>query len=233
QVPNGKSFVAGQHGGNAVALHVFLGGAALVVNHLHAEKLCDVMAAERLGAGGFLQDVVDQYVGLFVQHLQLDGFQGNRLPALRIGGLIDRANLGMRDLAEYFETSNLICHCSLSPEKNCQQAVFWKDARLRPWGKARLEYRGWIGDGSYEGKPPLDCLRGHSEDRSLLHYFNLTAAKGIAAANLRPCPFYRSCRTLLVVVFVFVNAVADAVLAPIQLALFRFGQMAVVLRHVR
>ena len=69
--------------------------------------------------------------------------------------------------------------------------------------------------------------------RIAVFFINLTAAKGIAAANLRPCPFYRSCRTLLVVVFVFVNAVADAVLAPIQLALFRFGQMAVVLRHVR
>src|SRR4029077_20872086 len=117
-----------------------------IVNHFHAEKLCDVVAAERLGAGSFPQDVVDQNVGLFVQHLQLDGLQGNGLPALRIGGLVDRANLGMRDFAEYFETSYLICHCSLSPEKNCKQAVFWKDARLRPWGKgatriSRLDWR--------------------------------------------------------------------------------------------
>ena len=135
QVPDGKSFFAGQHGGDAVALHVLLGGAALAVNFFDAEKLCDVVAAERLGAGGFLQDVLHQRVGLFGQHLQPDGLQGNRLPALRIGGLVDRANLGMRDLAEYFETSDLVGHCSLSPEKINKQAVLWKDARGRPWGK--------------------------------------------------------------------------------------------------
>src|ERR1700720_1830194 len=135
QVPDRKSLVAGEHSGDAVALHVLFGGTALIVNHFHTEKLCDVVATERLGAGSFPQDVVDQNVGPFVQHLQLYSLQGNSLPALRIGGLVDRANLGMRDLAEYFETSYLIGHCSLSPEKNCKQAVLSKDARPRPWGK--------------------------------------------------------------------------------------------------
>ena len=130
QVPDGKPFFAGQHGGNAVALHVLFGGTALIFNYLHAEKLCNVVAAERLGAGSFLQNVVDQNIGLFVQHLQLDGLQGNGLPALWISGLIDRANLGMRDLAEDFETPNLICHCSLSPVKtanrrSCKKTLYF------------------------------------------------------------------------------------------------------------
>src|SRR4051812_38541651 len=52
QVPDGKSFFAGQHGGNAVALHVLLGGATLAVDLFDSKKLCDVVAAERLGASG-------------------------------------------------------------------------------------------------------------------------------------------------------------------------------------
>ena len=124
-----------------------IGGAALAVDFFDSDKLCDVVAAERLGAGGFLQNVLHQRVGLFGQHLQLDGLQGDRLPALRIGGLIDRANLGMRNFAEYFETSDLVGHCSLSPDKSTNRRSFGKTPEVVLGGKVRTRIsrlnRGW------------------------------------------------------------------------------------------
>jgi hypothetical protein len=58
--------------------------------------------------------------------------------------------------------------------------------------------------------------------------------KGKAAANLRLSPLFGSFgqKTYLLVVLVFVDALADPVLALIQVALFGLGQMAVMLRHV-
>src|SRR5713101_1508411 len=115
QVPDGKSFFAGQHGGDAVALHVFHGGAELAIDFFQAIKLRHVVTAERLGALGFLQNVFDQHRSLISQRLQLDGLQGDGLPALRVRRFVDSAALRMGDLAEDFETSNLVGHCSLSP----------------------------------------------------------------------------------------------------------------------
>ena len=136
---------------DAVALHILHGGATLGVDLFDADKLRDIVTAERRSTGGFLQYVLHQRVGLFRQHIQLDGLQGNRLPALRIGGLIDRANLGVRNLAEYLETPDLVGHCSLSPDKSTNRQSFGKTPEVFLGGKVRLEYRGSIRDGSYEG----------------------------------------------------------------------------------
>ena len=151
QVPDGKTFFAGQHGSDAVALHILHGGATLGIDLFDADKLRDVVTAERRSSGGFLQYVLHQRIGLFGQHVQLDGLQGDRLPALRIGGLIDRANLGVRNFAEYLETSDLIGHCSLSPGTSMKRQSSGKTPEVTLGGKVPLEYRGSIQDGSYEG----------------------------------------------------------------------------------
>src|SRR6266403_151100 len=117
QVPDGKSLFAGQHGTNAIALDVLHGGTELPVNFFQTVKQRDVVAVERLGAFSFLQNVINQHERLISKRLQLDGLQRNCLPALGIGGFIDRTELRMHDLAENLETSNLVGHGSLSPVK--------------------------------------------------------------------------------------------------------------------
>src|ERR1700730_18163832 len=146
QVPDGKPFVAGQHGADAVALHVLHRGAELPVNFFHTVKQCDVVAVERLAALGFLQNVLDQQGSLLRHHLQPDGLQSNRLPALRICRLIDSADFRMRDLAEDLETSDTVGHCSLSPRASRTRQSREKTPGVVRWGKgttriARLNNR--------------------------------------------------------------------------------------------
>src|SRR5580698_4920885 len=50
QIPNRESFFARQHSGNAVALHIFHGGAELAFEYSRAEDRCYVGAAHCLGA---------------------------------------------------------------------------------------------------------------------------------------------------------------------------------------
>jgi hypothetical protein len=66
--------------------------------------------------------------------------------------------------------------------------------------------------------------------RARLNTVPFSLKKEKAAANLRL--WQPVAQTTLLVMFVLVNAPADAVFTVIQLALFGFGQMAVVLRHV-
>ena len=115
QVPDGKSFIAGQHGADAVALHVLHGGAELAFNFFQTIEQRDVVAVERLGAFSFLHNLIDQHRRLVSKHLQLDGLQRDRLSAIRVGSFVNCAELRMHDLAENLETPNLVGHCSLSP----------------------------------------------------------------------------------------------------------------------
>jgi hypothetical protein len=72
----------------------------------------------------------------------------------------------------------------------------------------------------------LTCLKSLGTSRELRR-------KGKAAANLRLCPFDLFEWVYLLVVLVLVDALADAVLALVQVAPFGLGQMAVVLCHIR
>jgi hypothetical protein len=117
QVPDGKSLFAGQHGADAVTLHVLHGSAELSFNFLQTVEQSDVVTVERFRAFGFLQDVVDQVRCLISKRLQLDGLKRNRLSTFRVGSFVDRAELRMGNLAEDLETSELVGQCTLNRVK--------------------------------------------------------------------------------------------------------------------
>src|SRR5207245_8557263 len=73
QVPNGESFFSGQHGGDAVALHVLQRGAELVLNLVSGIELGDIGAVQDLGGSGFLEDAFHQGGRLLSKSFQTQG----------------------------------------------------------------------------------------------------------------------------------------------------------------
>ena len=110
QVPNRKPLFARQHGGNAVALHIFHGGAQLTVDISCSVKQRNIVATERFAGFCFLVDTLHQRFRLISQQLQIDCLQRDSVPTLAIRSFIGTADFGTRDFVDDFETADFIRH---------------------------------------------------------------------------------------------------------------------------
>ncbi len=110
QIPYRETFFAAQHGGDAVALHVFHGSAELAFHFARAEDRCDVGAAENLRALGFREQRLFQSLGVLSKCAQLDSLQGNGLAGFRIVGFVDDASGRFRQLTQDFKVADFRGH---------------------------------------------------------------------------------------------------------------------------
>src|SRR6202007_2266729 len=88
QIPDGKSFLAGQHGGDAVALDIFHRRTKLSVDLPGAVNGREVRVAQTLDGLVFFEQAFFQIRRTFAKGRQLDRFQGNRLARLRVVRLV-------------------------------------------------------------------------------------------------------------------------------------------------
>src|SRR5262249_55249778 len=58
----------------------------------------------------FFEQALHQSRRLFAQCFQLKDFQSDGLAALGVGGLVDRADVGVCELAEYFKAPDFVRH---------------------------------------------------------------------------------------------------------------------------
>ena len=72
QIPNRKSFLAGQHVGNAFSLHVFHCRAEISFDVTRTVEQSDVVAAERLGGIGLREDALHQLRRPLLQQVERD-----------------------------------------------------------------------------------------------------------------------------------------------------------------
>ena len=114
QVPDGKSFLAGQHGGDAVALDVLHGGTKLAFDFARAIDGSDVRTAEDLASLGFFEQRLFEIARLLSEGAELNRFQCDGLSALRVVGLVDRAGRRLRELAKNFEGADFRGHFFLA-----------------------------------------------------------------------------------------------------------------------
>ena len=92
QVPDGKSFFAGQHSSDAVALDVFHGGAEPAINFSGAVHGREVGIAEDLGGLGLGQKRLLQFTGGIAKGGELNRLERDGLAGLRIIGFVNRAS---------------------------------------------------------------------------------------------------------------------------------------------
>ena len=125
-VPDGKAFVARQHGGDAIALDVFQRCDELPFDLIHAEQLRNVVAAEHAGALRLLYQTLDHLSHVLANCFQLQCFQRDGGPAFGVGSLVDVSNRRVAYLTENLEAADLIRHFLL-PQKGhkarCLQTV--------------------------------------------------------------------------------------------------------------
>src|ERR1700758_144266 len=110
QVPDGKSFLPHQHGGNAVSLYVLHGGAQDLVDLTRTVELRDIRAVQSTDRIGFRLYAFNESLGLFLRHFQPQGFQSYRLSIGGIVGLVDDGPVRLGDFAQEFESANLCRH---------------------------------------------------------------------------------------------------------------------------
>ncbi len=109
QVPDGKSFVARERGCNRVPLHVLRGGQQKLAFVADARQSGNVVAAERLGLFGFLENPLQQCIAV-LQRIQAHHFQSDGLLTVGVESLIDGGEGRLSNLTCDFEMADLFCH---------------------------------------------------------------------------------------------------------------------------
>src|ERR1700722_20828439 len=84
KIPDGKSLFASQHGCDAIALDVVHASTELAVDLTRAKYIGDIRIAQSLGVLCLRQQRLFERRRVLSECAQLNGLQGNRLPAFRV-----------------------------------------------------------------------------------------------------------------------------------------------------
>ena len=179
QVPDGEAFLARQHGGNAVALDVFHGGAELAVDFSRAVDQRDVGTAEVLGGFCFLQNALHHLFGMFAEHIQAKRFQRERLARLRIISFVDASRIRFCELSKNFEAADFRRHCFLpspgeapanAPRKEHTGSDSGVGNHKDSLGRKRLRVTKVLGNGARNHSPQRHRdTENHNELRATSH----------------------------------------------------------------
>src|ERR1700693_3808725 len=163
KIPDGETFFAGEHGGDAVALDVIHGGAELPIDFSGAGNGGEVRVAERFGGLRFFEEAFLQCGSLVAEGGQLNRLERDGLAGLRIVCFVDRAGGGLGQFTQDFEVADFRGHgLCLITEKTAQlpEKTAWVqnpgqvEARIAPGG-LRFELPKYLENGARaEVQPP-------------------------------------------------------------------------------
>ena len=115
QVPDREAFLASQHGGYAIALDVFHGGAELAVDYACAVNDREIGIAQDFRGFRFLQEAFLQIGRSSAEGRQPDRFEGDGLGGRGIVGFVHRARSGFYQLTQNFKVTDFVGHFCTVP----------------------------------------------------------------------------------------------------------------------